>query len=84
MVDFATKTANVSDKEFNHMLKKYEEEMIIFLDTGFADKEGIPENVKLCERRTWNVRMVVEGVFSLLTRVVKARKCITKCGSILK
>lgn len=74
VVDFATKTANVSDKEFNSMLKKYEEEMIIFSDTGFADKDGIPENVKLCERGTWNVRMMVEGVFSLLTRICQSKK----------
>lgn len=78
VVDFSTDTANVSDKEFNSMLKKYEKKMVIFADTGFNDKDGIPENVKLCERGTWNVRMVVEGVFSLLTRVCQSKKMYHK------
>jgi len=74
VVGFATETANVSDKDFNPLLKKYEEEMFIFTDTGFADQDGVPENVKICERGTWNMRMVVEGVFSLLTRVCQSKK----------
>jgi hypothetical protein len=78
VVDFATDTANVSDKDFNPLLKRYEEEMIIFSDTGFDDKDGVPENVKLCKRGTWNVRMVVEGVFSLLTRVCQSKKMYHK------
>lgn len=74
VVDFATETANVSDKVFNPMLKKYENKMVIFADSGVADKDGVPENVKVCERGTWNMRMVVEGVFSLLTRVCQSKK----------
>jgi hypothetical protein len=81
VVDFSTKTANVADKEFNPMLKKYEAEMIIFADTGFADTKGMPENVKLCKRGTWNDRMVVEGVFSLLTRVCQSKKMNHKVWS---
>lgn len=38
VVDVATATANVSDKVFNPLLKKYENEMVIFADTGVADK----------------------------------------------
>lgn len=78
VVDFATDTANVADKVFNPMLKKYEREMVIFADTGVADKDGIPDNVKVCQRGTWNMRMVVEGVFSLLTRVCQSKKMYHK------
>ena len=68
------RTANVSDTEFHPLLKEFEEQMIIFADTGFHSKEGDPENVKICERGTWNVRMVVESVFSLITRVCHSKQ----------
>lgn len=68
------KTANVSDTQFHPLLKEFEEEMIIFADTGFHSKEGDPKNVKICQRGTRNVRMVVERVFSLLTRVCHSKQ----------
>jgi hypothetical protein len=67
-------TANVSDSEFHPLLKEFAGRMIIFADTGFHSKSGDPENVKICERGTWNVRMVVESVFSLLTRVCHSKR----------
>ncbi|HWP42405.1 MAG TPA: hypothetical protein VNO14_04170 [Blastocatellia bacterium] len=67
-------TANVSDTQFHPLLKEFEEEMIIFADTGFHSKEGDPKNVKICQRGTRNVRMVVERVFSLLTRVCHSKQ----------
>ena len=67
-------TANVSDTEFHPLLKEFEQRMIICADSGFHSKDGEPENVKICERGTWNVRMVVESVFSLLTRVCHSKQ----------
>ena len=67
-------TANVSDTEFHPLLKEFEGKMIILTDTGFHSKEGDPENVKICERGTWNMRMMVESVFSLLTRVSHSKQ----------
>jgi hypothetical protein len=66
-------TAHVSDTEFHPLLKTFEGQMIICADTGFHRKEGDPENVKICQRGTWNVRMLVESVFSLLTRVCHSK-----------
>lgn len=81
MVDFATDTANVLDKVFNPMLKKYENEMVILADSGVADKDGLAENVKVCQRGAWNMRLVVEGAFSLLTGVCQSKKMYHKVWS---
>jgi len=74
VVAWQAKTANVSDTEFHPLLKAFEDRMIICADSGFHSKEGDPENVKICERGTWNVRMVVESVFSLLTRACHSKR----------
>lgn len=74
VVGWQAATAKVSDTEFHPLLRQFEEEMIIFADTGFHSKEGDPKNVKICERGRWNVRMVVESVFSLLTRVCHSKQ----------
>ncbi len=71
---FQTDTANVSDREFHALLKEFEKEMIICADTGFHSKDGNPDNVKICKRGEWNVRMVVESVFSLLTRCCQGKQ----------
>jgi hypothetical protein len=67
-------TAKVSDTEFHPRFKEVEERMIICAATGFLSKAGNPENVKICERGTRNVRRVVESVFSLLTRVCHSKQ----------
>ncbi len=43
--------------------------MLVFSDTGFHNKDGDPENLKVCKRGQWNGRMVVETLHSMLTRV---------------
>lgn len=60
-------TANVHDTTFQPLIKQFEDEMIVLADTGFHAKSGDPKNLKLCTRGTWNVRMVVETVLSMLT-----------------
>jgi hypothetical protein len=62
-------TANVSDTVFQPLIKRYESEMIVCGDTGFHLKEGDPANLKVCRRGTWNQRMMVETVLSMLTLV---------------
>ena len=42
-------------------------------DRGFHAKAGDPPNMKVCAPRTWNVRMVVETVFSMVTTVCDAK-----------
>ena len=43
--------------------------MAILTDTGFHLAKGDPDNVKLCLRRQWNVRVTVENTFSMMTPV---------------
>lgn len=48
--------------------------MIVFTDTAFHGASGDPPNQKVCKRGTWNGRMVVETVLSMLTTVVHFKK----------
>ena len=69
IVDWEGDTANVSDQVFTPMIESYDETMVVFTDTGFHSKDGDPPNMKVCPRGTWNERMMVEQVLSMLTRV---------------
>ena len=42
---------------------------VLPVDTGFHRAKGDPANVKLCRRGQWNVRMIVETTFSMMTTV---------------
>jgi hypothetical protein len=67
-------TANVHDGTFRPLVAQFADEMIVLTDTGFHQKVGDPENLKVCPRGTWNVRMVVETVLSMLTTVCHFKK----------
>ncbi len=69
VVGWDAATANVYDATFHPLIEKFEDEMIVLSDTGFNSADGNPKNLKLCKRGTWNVRMVVETVLSMLTLV---------------
>ena len=62
-------TANVHDSTFQPLIELFEESMIVLTDNGFHAKTGDPSNMKICQRGTWNVRMLIETVLSMLTRV---------------
>jgi hypothetical protein len=62
-------TANVHDQTFLPLIEPWVEQTIVLADTGFADAEGVPANLKLCPRGTWNERMLVETTLSLVTLV---------------
>ncbi len=66
--------ANVADNAFRDLIADFQDEMVILTDTAFHSTEGDPPNQKACKRGTWNVRMVVETVLSLLTTVVRIKK----------
>ena len=48
--------------------------MVIFTDQTFHSAAGDPPNQQACKRGTWNVRMVVETILSLLTSVCRLKK----------
>ena len=67
-------TANVHDGTFRPLVAQFADVMIVLTDTGFHKKVGDPANMKVCPRGTWNVRMVVETVLSMLTTVCHFKK----------
>ena len=48
--------------------------MVVLADTGFHAHTGDPPNLKLCPRGTWNDRMLIETVFSMLTLICHFKK----------
>lgn len=67
-------TANVHDQVFLPMVETLDEQSIVLSDTGFRCAEGIPDNLKLCPRGTWNERMLIETMLSLVTMVCGLKK----------
>jgi len=67
-------TANVHDSTFRPLVARFQEEMIVLTDTAFHAQQGDPPNMKVCPRGTWNGRMVVETVLSMLTTVCHFKK----------
>lgn len=62
-------TANVHDSTFHPLIEQFEEKMVVLTDHGFYSKAANPSNMKVCQPKKWGVRMVVETVLSMLTRV---------------
>jgi hypothetical protein len=67
-------TMNCPDNDFLDFFEAYDGEAILLADWGFRCADGVPDNVKLCKKGTWNDRMVVETSFSMITVVCKAKK----------
>lgn len=67
-------TMNVSDKRFNPLVEPFIDQTIVLADYGFRDKNGVPENMKICKKGTWNERMCVETSFSLATVICDLKR----------
>ncbi len=67
-------SANVHDSTFHSLIADFQDEMVVLTDTQFHAKAGDPPNLKPCKRGTWNVRMVVETILSMLTTTCRAKK----------
>ncbi len=76
-------TANVHDGEFQPMVSAFEEVMVVLTDAGFHRKSGDPTNMKVCERGTWNERMMVETVLSMLHTVCHIKHMAHRVWSYL-
>jgi hypothetical protein len=74
VVSWSWDTANVHDQVFLPLVAALEEETIVLADTGFNCAEGIPKNLKLCPRGTWNERMLIETALSMVTMVCSLKK----------
>jgi hypothetical protein len=67
-------TANGYDAHFHPLIAQFEGRMIVLTDTGFHAKTGDPVNMQVCPRGSWNTRMLVETVLSMLTTVFHSKK----------
>ena len=74
VVSWVWATANAHDQVFLPLVEAVEDVSIVLADTGFNDADGIPANLKLCPRGTWNERMLVETALSLVTMVCGLKK----------
>jgi hypothetical protein len=62
-------TANVHDTTFHSLIQTFEEQMIVLADYDFYSKEVNPKNLKVCQPKSWNARMLIETLLSMLTMV---------------
>lgn len=65
---------NRPDQEFLPLVSLLQQDGVVLADLGFRCQAGTPANLKLCNKGTWNDRMMVETAFSLLTVVCHAKK----------
>ena len=61
--------ANVHDATFHPLIQTFEDRMLVLADHGFYSKKDNPKNLKVCPPKTWNVRMIVETMLSMLTTI---------------
>jgi hypothetical protein len=52
----------------------FDDQTIVLTDLGFRDRNGVPNNLKLCPKGAWNERMIIETAFSMLTVVCQSKK----------
>jgi len=62
-------TANVHDQRFRPLAHQFDGDTITLCDRGFVKVGEAAKNLKVCAVKTWSERMIIETVFSLLTRV---------------
>jgi hypothetical protein len=74
VVDWDFGTANVYDAYFQPLITKVMETMLVLADTHFHTAQGDPPNLKICPKGTWNERMVIETVLSMLTTICHLKK----------
>ncbi len=67
-------TANAHDQVFLPLVADLDEQTIVLADTGFNCAKGVPPNLKLCPRGTWNERMLIETALSMVTTVCGLKK----------
>lgn len=74
VVSWDWNTLNTPDQTFNSLVEDLTGQTIVLSDLGFRDQDGLPDNLKLCPKGTWNERMVVETALSMVTTVCHLKK----------
>lgn len=65
---------NTHDQHFHPVAEAVSENSLVFADEGFRKADGIPDNMKLCKKGTWNERMFVETALSMGTVVCDLKR----------
>jgi hypothetical protein len=77
-------TMNRPDQDFLPLVALVQADGVVLSDLGFRCKAGVPDNLKLCLKGTWNDRMMIETTFSLLTVVCQAKKMFHRTAAHLE
>ena len=67
-------TMNVHDQQFHPIVEPFIGETIVLADYGFREEKGVPENMNICKKGTWNERMCVETSLSMVTVVCDLKR----------
>ncbi len=67
-------TMNAYDKHFHPIVEPLIGKTIVLADCGFRDQDGVPENMKICKKGTWNERMCIETTLSMVTIVCDLKR----------
>lgn len=73
---------NTHDQHFHPLIERSDGVRIVLGDWGFRWKDGIPANLKLCQKGTWNERMCVETALSMVTVVCDRQQHSAPSGSL--
>jgi hypothetical protein len=85
-------TANVYDASaFAQLIRRFQERMIVLADSNFHNspqrcRHRVPDppNLKICPRRRWNQRRMIETVFSMMTSVCRLKRLSERTWSHLR
>jgi hypothetical protein len=66
--------ARVADSSFRPLIAALEPHSLVLTDSAWHATTGDPCNMKVCPRGTWNTRMMIETVLSMLTTVCHLKK----------
>lgn len=83
IVEWYFLTLDHPDKAFNTLAAHLQHHTITLTDLGVRDVNGIPDNLKICKKGSWNERMVVETVFSMLTVVCHLKKIFHRTATYI-
>ncbi len=74
VVNWGWDTANAPDNVFRDIATDYDGQTIALSDNGFRETGSPQQNVKYCDRGTWNERFTIETNLSWVTELFHAKK----------
>jgi hypothetical protein len=77
-------TANECDNIFLPLLEEFLGQTIVLGDFGFRCRDGIPANLKICRKGTWNERGIIETVYSIWEGVCHLKKIFHRAEAYIE